>query len=887
MSRFSPTLLIGLAAACFVIGCRGRVPSSETRALQSEAKEAPTPEPPRNLYPLAPFSAAVLLEKPLGSWGFDRPGKPWRVLQQAECRVAGGVLRIETTGDDGAVLLPLGYIQGPLAVRWRMRTFGQGPAEWFFASPESLRTNPGESLRVPTINDGQWHSYRAVLPTTDLVVQLRFDPITSAGVTEIDDVTVSQLVPHPLQFEEVRPASKTVHATVRNVSKQMHAFRVNGKTGQAIGGQTVAMDLPAPSRKRFEEVKVRMESENLPSLERSVHVYHPEATGDSVTVADGDMRAEVERDGSGARLLWKGRVVAVLAPLVQAGGATVRLEPRAPTGNGIAFRGGPVERLELVADHGELTYRLEAKDSVTGPALRVLGELEQGLLAGVEYLGKGEASSSRLDIERSEHVRFEPDPLLLTMPLAALVTDRGSAALLWDDPDLQPVFSAPNRYDGTPDHLAALRGRSIHARIRLGAAFAAGSRLEDAILWAVSRRGLPEPPASPRSADEERALCVQALTGPVRKPAGWLHAAWSGSRPGFFSEHASALWRLTGEVPSTPELVSAGFPVENYPAFLVTGRAQDWLRLIGERAAAVRGEQWPDGSFRYRGKYRRGHRAGTASGYSARRAAILLEHACYTGDDRSRQAGIRALDSMKHFRTPRGAQTWEMPLHTPDLLACYWLVRACVRGYELTGQSNYLADARRWAVAGLPFVYQWGRFPIMKYTTVGVLGATDWTGVVWLGRPLPWCGLSYAWALTLLASHDRTVDWRKVASGILAAAEEMQYPDGPLAGCLPDSFDLPNQQRLPAPVDPCLLELVRLRLEGQIDNLAVARDGLHRIVAPFPVKLEANRAIVQGRRGTAYQVVVDGDRVIVVESTGTDVIELGSAATRTEGGRQH
>ena len=66
-----------------------------------------------------------------------------------------------------------------------------------------------------------------------------------------------------------------------------------------------------------------------------------------------------------------------------------------------------------------------APEFVARSGVAALGALEQGLLAGVEHLGKGEASSSTLDVERNEHIRFEPDPMLITMPLAAYVTDRG------------------------------------------------------------------------------------------------------------------------------------------------------------------------------------------------------------------------------------------------------------------------------------------------------------------------------------------------------------------------------------------------------------------------------------------------------------------------------
>jgi hypothetical protein len=128
------------------------------------------------------------------------------------------------------------------------------------------------------------------------------------------------------------------------------------------------------------------------------------------------------------------------------------------------------------------------------------------------------------------------------------------------------------------------------------------------------------------------------------------------------------------------------------------------------KTAQLRGviaAQQPDGSFRYDGKYRRGHYENTASGLCRHNAVLLLEHARATGDKTALEAGLKALEYMKRFRDPRGAQTWECALHTPDILASAYLVHAYVRGYELTGKREYLDRARTWALTGLPFVYQW------------------------------------------------------------------------------------------------------------------------------------------------------------------------------------
>jgi hypothetical protein len=252
----------------------------------------------------------------------------------------------------------------------------------------------------------------------------------------------------------------------------------------------------------------------------------------------------------------------------------------------------------------------------------------------------------------------------------------------------------------------------------------------------------------------------------------------------------------------------------------------------------------------------------------------LLEHAYYTGDRRSLRAGLKTLQYMKRFRTPRGAQTWEVPLHTPDILASGQAVWAYMRAYQLTDDRQHLDEARRWAITGLPFVYQWSSQPIMAYATTPVLGATNWRAPNWIGLPVQWCGTVYAYALLMLAPYDDTVDWHKVAEGITMCGEQMQYPDGPSVGTLPDVFNLQRQSRHPADINPGALVSLRLLLNGHLDALAVATDGQRRVVAPFPVNLRGGKAVIQGQAGTDYQVVVNGTRVIDIESQGEDLLEI-------------
>jgi hypothetical protein len=322
-----------------------------------------------------------------------------------------------------------------------------------------------------------------------------------------------------------------------------------------------------------------------------------------------------------------------------------------------------------------------------------------------------------------------------------------------------------------------------------------------------------------------------------------------------------------------PKLIPGGAHVRNESIYFVSGRAAQWKAMAADRVRAAIAKQQPDGSFHYDGPLARGHFEKTASGICALPAAMLLDYARLTGDAAAQAAGLKALDAMKRFRVPRGAQVWEVPLHTPDQLASAYAVWANVRGYELSGDRQYLAEARRWALTGIPFVYLWGRYPVMLYGTPPVFGATNWRSPNWIGLPVQWVGGVYAYSLTMLAPYDQTLDWKKLARGILIAAQQMQFPDGPYAGLLPDSFELKGQERRPWRINPSAIESLRSMLDGRVDEFCVAVAGGHRVAAPFAVTLHDGKARIQARPGLKYQILVDG-RVVDVASQGEDLVPV-------------
>ena len=225
----------------------------------------------------------------------------------------------------------------------------------------------------------------------------------------------------------------------------------------------------------------------------------------------------------------------------------------------------------------------------------------------------------------------------------------------------------------------------------------------------------------------------------------------------------------------------------------------------------------PDGSVRYRASsgdtdYGRTHFCDEASGLTAAPVHQLLEAAVYAGDRNAAEEGLRLLRILeKRFAhgVPRRAQTWEIPLHTPDILASAYLVKAFALGYELTGEAELLEAAKYWAWTGVPFVFlvnpTESREPgaVGPFATTPVLGATNWVAPNWIGLPVQWCGLVYADGLRQLARLDEGGPWKKLAEGIAASGILQTYPpDDPHHGLLPDSFNLLAQSRNPAGHQP-------------------------------------------------------------------------------------
>ena len=816
-----------------------------------------------------PFPRMRLPSEKVYAWTFDGSTQGWSAAHDCMVKAGDGRLVIQSTGNDPYLIGPAVPVtlEGPALVKLRIKCSTGSSGEIFWTTKQSPAWSEQQKATFRLQDTEDWQEVEASLNITGTLTRLRLDPGREPGKAQVDWIELYPLRLHPLEIEQAWTDASDAHLLLRNHADQAITASIGAASLEVPAGEARQVSTAVAGDAVLENVAVSVQSPGLPTQTLPLFLYRPQGQCDWIVQQKAGLTLQVARDGSVARLESSGQVLAVIGPIVHYDGIVPTLRQIGPA-DSLEWQ-GPGVTLKLRFSDGDLAMVIDSQKPCEGPVVRVPGDLEQGLFAGLEYLGKGESSSSTLDIETAEHLRYAPDPMKVTLPLMACRSAGGTVALTWSDMHLQPVFATPNFLDGPKGSRMALRGCRIEATVR-----ASRGSLEDAIAWAVGNRGLPPLPKPPRTEAEQWQLCLAAINGPLSNGAGWGHCAepkW-GRQP--YADIASTLYRLTGQVPVLERLVPGGAHVRNDTIFFLTGRAQEWLRLSKQHAANLIRQQQPDGSFRYRGKYQRGHFEDTSSGYCGLRTVMLLEHAARTGDDAARNAGLKALEYLRRFRTPRGAQTWELSLHTPDIMASAHLVRAYVLGHQLTGKREYLEQARKWALTGVPFVYLWGDKPVMAYATVPVYGATNWRAPNWIGLPVQWCGLVYAYALCQFAPYDQTLDWKQLAEGILIAGEQMQYPEGKLIGCLPDIFQLERQKRAGPSINPGALVSLRLALAGKLDSLSLASDGKHRVLAPFPVTLQDGNAHVHAKAGTSYQLLIDGARVVKIDSVGEDVVPL-------------
>lgn len=478
-------------------------------------------------------------------------------------------------------------------------------------------------------------------------------------------------------------------------------------------------------------------------------------------------------------------------------------------------------------------------------------EARTAVFPGLEYLLPGERSSDMDFVAPPAHLRIAPHPYKVTVPCMWVSAGGVSVGLRWDPllewrPSGGPptaVFSSPDRLTYGTGHRMGLLAPGVmgggpenslessppapipagHELILRASIYVVqGADVEAPLRHVVKRlTGDPmAPPPLPEPRPRREGIldgAAYALTHDVWDAESSRWFAWPG-HPGpshYDPKLAHFLWyylvvRGGDARPEAADVLRAAMEAQGPAlgwefAFHERGLRDAVLgRLAQGRSMAL--SEDGSGPVPYRPasalQASFGMEGDSSSGLTGWRAVDLLRAAALTLDPVCIRAGLQLLRHLDTEPRPEGAQTWELPLHVPDILAAAHAVRAYCLGYQLTGDPRLLDSARRWAWRGMVFVYLWGApdRPIMRYGSIPVFGATHYTSP-WFGIIVQWNGLWFAEALMELAPLDDGFDWHTVAEGLVASAAQQMRPLDPgerllpqhvpecgHLGCYPDAY---------------------------------------------------------------------------------------------------
>jgi hypothetical protein len=839
------------------------------------------------LLSIAAFATTVWAEAVV-TWDFTQGRHGWIGNQFVDdLRVTAEGLSFVSTGIDP-------WIEGPAIdtpgrgltrVTVAIKSTAQASGELFYGR----RFEAGRSVRFTVQNDGQWHDYALmVVEPLESGTRLRLDPAAGPGRIVVRSIRVESLprIIPPAPEKPTRPD-------------------IEPGQGLAVTSGELTVE---HSRSTWGSFAIRVGDKEMAAG------YQAERIG---LLLDGEPEwldlSEVAGDAVSCVSTPDGAILCKVTPTDSEGG---RWEVTRRIAAGAAADTITVETQFVVGRDREV---LHLPWLTIFPGLGTFGPRKtQGLFAGLEYLAD-EPSSSEADITTPEHIRRVPDPVKVTFPLMALAHEGRYIGLVWEPSEaVAAVFDSPDTIYGSDAHVMALTAPAVgtrrfendlvaHSPFTLAAHQPVTSRITliggvgetvvPAVQQYVALKGLPDLPDFEGGLDAAVTLLAHGwLDSTINENGLFRHAVWGSSfglQPAadapmymdWLAGHASDS-DLAGRLRQGRDLALSKLPpgqpylstvshVRAPAAPLVFGRVAAYVQARAAEAGRLLTQFDEKGIKRYRpGKvdYSTTHFAKHANGLAAADVARILEAATLTADRQLTEQALALLDKQTALyggTVPRGAQTWEVPLHTPDVLASAYLVKAYTLGYLLSGEQEHLEQARYWAWTGVPFVYLYNPTArqIGPYATIAVLGATNWQAPVWFGRPVQWCGLVYASALHLLSRHDANEPWLQIARGITATGLQMSWPvtDPKRQGLLPDVFELRPQHRDGPAINPGTVQAHVPELFGQGTLYDVRKLGGRHVFthAPGTIRDVEERPdsavfVVEGWRGRSCHVLVSG-----------------------------
>lgn len=815
-------------------------------------------------------------QEPVVLFDFTQGAQGWVAAHAvANMRATAEGLEFDCVGEDPYIhSAPVaGMPQGSrVLLTIRMRSDADPIGEVFFGRGFTAQN----SVRFTVNDDGQWHEYEVLLPAQEAGSRLRIDPAAGAGRVTI--AWIKALEMKPLKAGDLaRPAVVDLGEHPRTVRAGDLVLAHNGRQWDGFSVQ-VAGEEAARSHGRSQ---LGVVVDGVPSY---------------LDLAAADFEILPEADGT----------LGVAARLRDAGGANWQFRRKfASPGDGAI-----TIETAVVVDRQRDVFHLTMLTLF--PGLGTFGEAKtQAVLPGVEYL-ENEPSSSEADVRGERANRRIVESHKLCFPMMSIAANGRYVGLVWDRHDHPAaVFDSPDRVFHSGSHLmglwfpgvgerrlenetAAFRAYPLEANVPMTlTATLIGGRGET-VSPAVEQYvklsgGLPPVPEFEGGFEAAVELLAHGwLDSALHEDGIWRHAVWGSSFPArpaadapgymlWLAEHtgdeALAQRLRAGAERGLERLTPAGnrdagcSHVARPFAPLLFGRIEPYAERRLAAALQTLAAFDEQGLIRYQpqtGKpdYGSTHWEDHANGLSAARLEPVLEAAVFTGDDPLTKAALAVLDKqLEVYRNtvPRGAQTWEMPLHTPDILASGRILACCNLAYQLTADQKYLDAGRDWAWTGVSLVYldRPTDGPVGLYATTAVLGATNWTAPFWIGLPVQWCGLVYRSSLQDLARLDPDMGdfWAQLAVGITRSGLQQTFPleDRERQGLLPDFFHLRAQRSDGPAISPGTVQANLPEAFGKTPIYALQR------LAPSDVLLHVPGDI--GRvehRGRDVRVEIDG-----------------------------
>ena len=775
-------------------------------------------------------------------WDFSKGTLGWTGNPKIEnLKSSNAGLNFNSAGHDP-------WIEGPAIdlpedvmyrVTIRMKSTADKSGELFYGK----YFQAGKSAQFVVQNDGEWHDYSLVIKDRlGAATRFRLDPCGGKGNIQLAFVKVESIEKVIMPTLEKPVIPKDTQLRDSGIRSGELALRHNEKN---FGGFVCDMD-------GYELVGYTQDVLGVTVNGKPEWLRLKDA---QVTPADAEYG---RRYGS--------VVLCITAKITDSGGGNWQIK-REFTGS--KHKGSIIVKTTITCDK----YR----GIIHAPWLTVftgIGEQKtQALFAGVEYLSD-EPSSSDADIAKPKNIRNTPPNTWITFPLMAVSNGSEYFGLIWDRSEaIAATFDSPDRIYNSGGHLMSLSGPAV-GDLRFENDFAShsplpikanvpisvsamiitgkGKDVTAAVRQYVSIKGLPELPGFNGGFAAAAILMSHGWLDSTINHNGLVrHAVWANNfGPGPSADAAMYMdWlsdktssdlpdrlikgkvAVLSKLPPQDPFASGVGHVRRPTAPLVFGRTAEYVRMRKQQAAAALGRFDADGIMHYaKGKvdYSRTHFADHANGLSGATLVGILEAVTFCADKDLADKAIALLDKQTILyanTVPRGAQTWEMPLHTPDVLASAHMVRAYLLGHIITGRPDHLEQAKYWAWTGVPFVFLDNptEFEVGDYSIIAVLGATNWQAPIWFGRPVQWCGLVYAASLYELSEYDSDGPWAQIAKGITLAGLQMSWPESDEArqGLLPDFFFLPEQVRDGPAINPGTIQakLAECFNEGSIYDI--------------------------------------------------------------------